>query len=130
MKLLLDTHVFLWALRSPERLAGDVLEKIRDANIPFYLSVVSGIEIGMKYAIGKLKLPVPPSQYVTSRCKRHGIGLVPLTMEQATAVGTLPLYHRDPFDRLLIAQAILESYTIVTADPAFDQYSVSVLKAA
>ena len=127
MKLLLDTHVLLWAVESPERLGSKALKLLKDANTPLYVSTVSGFEIATKYAIGKLKLPVPPAEYVASRCKRLGVSVIGLTMEQATTVGSLPLYHRDPFDRLLIAQAVLDGYTIISADKMFKKYKVRVI---
>jgi len=124
MKLLLDTHIFLWAVDSPEKLSAGILKLIEDANTPIYFSTVSGFEIATKYAIGKLRLPVPPSEYVASRCKRLGVGVVPLTMSQATAAASLPLHHRDPFDRLLIAQAVIDGFIIVSDDPVFKKYDV------
>ena len=95
-----------------------------------YLSVASMWEIAIKYAVGKLRLPEPPASYVPSRLVAMGVHTLPIGQEHALHVATLPLHHRDPFDRLLIAQAQLEDFAILTSDPHFAAYDVTVIPAA
>jgi PIN domain nuclease of toxin-antitoxin system len=127
VSLLLDTHVFLWLQTEPERL-GDHLAHVQDARTELVLSAASSWEIAIKYALGKLPLPELPERYVPDRMR--AIGARPLAIEHshALAVARLPSLHRDPFDRLLVAQAMLLDLTILTSDPAVAQYpAASVL---
>jgi len=123
VSLLLDTHVFLWLQTDPERL-GDQLPLVEDESTELLLSAVSSWEIAIKYQLGKLPLPAPPESYVPDRM--HAIGAQPLAVEHAhaLAVASLPTLHRDPFDRLLVAQAALLGLTIMTADPAVALYPI------
>ena len=123
MNLLLDTQVFLWLQTDPERL-GTHLGTVEDPRTALLLSAASSWEIAIKYELGKLPLPETPEHYVPSRMR--AIGAQPLAVEHphALAVAALPPLHRDPFDRLLVAQAALLDLTIVTADPAVAQYEV------
>ncbi|MCL2769226.1 MAG: type II toxin-antitoxin system VapC family toxin [Solirubrobacterales bacterium] len=123
MKLLLDTHVFLWALSEPERL-GDRMSLLEDRRNSLFLSAASSWEIAIKHGLGRLPLPEPPHRYVPRRLDT--IGAEPLAIEHshALAVWRLERLHRDPFDRLLVAQAGQLQMTIVTADRAVDQYPV------
>lgn len=129
LRLLLDTHVFLWLKSEPERIAAPALTALEDADNELYLSVVSGWEIAIEYALGKLRLPANPPVYVPARIERAGFHELDVTMTHALAVSGLPAHHDDPFDRLLIAQAQIEGMTLVTADPRFAQYSVKSLDA-
>lgn len=126
MKLLLDTHVWLWLQYAPERL-GRALALAEDPGNELLFSAASSWEIALKWALGKLPLPEPPATYVPTRMVTSGV--VPLAVEHrhALAVATLPLHHRDPFDRLLVAQAITEGVTVLTADVAFTAYDVDVI---
>jgi PIN domain nuclease of toxin-antitoxin system len=121
VRLLLDTHVFLWLQTEPERL-GDRLPLVEDAGNELLLSAVSSWEIAIKHGLGRLALPQPPERYVPARIR--AIGAQPLAVEhsQALAVASLPPLHRDPFDRLLVAQAGALGVAILTADPAVAQY--------
>jgi PIN domain nuclease of toxin-antitoxin system len=123
VKLLLDTHIFLWLQTDPERL-GDQLRVVEDERTELLLSAVSSWEIAIKYGLGRLPLPEPPERYVPSRMRAIAAQAVPIEHPHALAVNTLPDLHRDPFDRLLIAQASLLGLTILTADPAVTQYPV------
>lgn len=129
MKILLDTHVWLWLQSDPERVRGDVLDLLRDPSNALYLSAASGWEIAIKYALGKLPLPEPPATYVPSRLEISGVTSLPVTMRHALRVEGLPAHHRDPFDRLLVAQAQLEELTLTTADPQLRSYEVELLAA-
>ncbi|MCP9489264.1 MAG: type II toxin-antitoxin system VapC family toxin [Solirubrobacteraceae bacterium MAG38_C4-C5] len=130
MRLLLDTHVWLWARTEPQRLGEAARELLEDPDTDLYLSAASTWEIAIKYSLGKLPLPTPPAEYVPRRMQTSGV--LPLAVEHAHAVhvATLPLHHRDPFDRLLIVQAQVERMRLLTADPAFEAYDVEVVKAA
>ncbi len=129
MKLLLDTQTFLWWLASPGRLneaAGALLESEENES---FLYAASSWEIAIKYAIGKLPLPRAPEMYVASGLEQGGFLPLPVQHAHALRVAHLPPHHKDPFDRLLIAQAQVEGLTIVTADPMFEAYDVEVVRA-
>ena len=123
MRLLLDTQVWLWLQACPERL-GPALPAVADPGNELLFSAVSSWEIAIKYALGKLPLPRPPTSYIPDRIASSGV--VPLAVQHshALAVAALPLHHRDPFDRLLVAQAISEGASIVTSDEVFGAYDV------
>lgn len=126
MKLLLDTHIFLWLHTEPERL-GEHLSAAEDRRNELLLSAVCSWEIAIKYALGRLPLPEPPQRYVPSRMHTIGAIALPIEHSHALAVAALPLLHRDPFDRLLLAQAQLLDVPILTADAAIAQYPVRTL---
>ena len=128
MRALLDTHVWLWMLSNPERL-GEALEVIEDPASRLLLSAASSWEIAIKYALGRLPLPEPPSSYVPDRIRWSGVTPLPVEHAHALAVAELPAHHRDPFDRLLIAQARLEGVPIITADPQLRTYGVELIAA-
>ncbi|HUQ15922.1 MAG TPA: type II toxin-antitoxin system VapC family toxin [Gemmatimonadales bacterium] len=123
MRLLLDTHVLIW-WDEGRRLAPAARQAIRDAEEVF-VSAASAWEISIKIALGRLR----PSRTVEEAAADSGFIELPVTFRHASRVGTLPLHHRDPFDRLLAAQAEVESLTLVTRDPAFEPYGVEVLRA-
>ena len=129
MTYLLDTHVWLWLLSDPSRIRPDLLDELRAKPTTLLLSAASSWEIALKWALGKLPLPEPPTTFVPERMRRTGV--TGLTVEHAHAlqVSRLPAHHRDPFDRLLIAQAQLESVPIVSVDRELDRYDVRVVRA-
>lgn len=128
MRVLLDTHVFLWwASDRGRRLSPDARAVIEDPETDIFVSAATGMEVATKVARGRLELPGPPETYVPSRLARHGFRALPIEMEHALRVGLLPDTHRDPWDRILIAQAQTESMPIVTADPVIGQYDVDVI---
>jgi PIN domain nuclease of toxin-antitoxin system len=124
MRLLLDTQVVLWQLAGERSLSGVAREAIAEAD-DLLFSVTSFAEIGIKAAIGKLVIPETLNQQVTGA----GLRILGLSAEHGLAVAKLPVHHRDPFDRLLIAQAITDGLTVVTADGRFPQYGVPVIDA-
>ena len=126
MRLLLDTHVFLWLQTEPERL-GEHLAMVEDRRTGLLLSAVSSWEIAIKHALGRLPLPEPPERYVPARIRAIGATPLPIEHAHALAVASLPSLHRDPFDRLLIAQAELLSVAILTADPVIARYPAQTL---
>jgi PIN domain nuclease of toxin-antitoxin system len=131
VKLLLDTQCWLWWFAQPERLSQEVIAHIADEANDLWFSVASVWEIGIKVAIGKLPLPEPIDRYISSRMVQLGARSLEITATHALQAAALPLHHRDPFDRMLIAQAQLGDMTIVSADAMFRQYSnVSILWAA
>jgi len=130
MRLLLDTHAWLWAQSQPGRLNERCRNLIADADETLLFSAASSWEIGIKFAVKKLDLPEPPALFVPKRLAQMGVTPLPVEHGHALHVAELPLHHRDPFDRLLIAQARLERATLVTADPRFLLYDVDVLWAA
>ena len=126
MNLLLDTHVFLWLQTAPERL-GSRLSLVEDARTGLLVSAASSWEIAIKYGLGRLPLPEPPERYVPSRLRAVGAEPLPIEHAHALAVSSLPPLHRDPFDRLLVAQARHLGIPIMTADPQIAQYPVEVI---
>jgi len=128
VRLLLDTHVLLWALGDPARLAPAVARAIANPDNEVVVSAASALEIAIKQSLGKLQLPAPAEQWLPRAVEQTGIGWLPVTHEDALAVRGLPWHHRDPFDRLLVAQVRL-GYTLVTHDRSLEAYQVSVLRA-
>jgi PIN domain nuclease of toxin-antitoxin system len=127
MKLLLDTHVFLWFISRDNRLPDAMRESIRDLNNEVYLSVVSLWEVIIKHQLGRLPLPQPPEVYLPVQRERHQISSLSLDEASVSQLANLPLIHRDPFDRMLICQAMQHGLTIVTVDNAVGKYPVPVL---
>jgi PIN domain nuclease of toxin-antitoxin system len=126
VRVLLDTHVFLWLQTEPERL-GDRMALVEDSATTLLLSAASSWEMAIKYALGRLPLPEPPARYVPTRMRAIGAEALPIEHPHALAVASLPPLHRDPFDRLLVAQATIAGVAILTADPAVAQYPAETL---
>ncbi len=126
MRVLLDTHVFLW-LNSDRGRLGKHLALLEDRRTERLLSAVSSWEIAIKYRLGRLPLPEPPQRYVPSRMRAIGALGLPIEHSHALAVATLEPLHSDPFDRLLVTQAGLLDVPILTADAAIAQYPVRTL---
>ncbi len=127
MKYLLDTGVWLWSLWEPERITRRAREVISDLDQEVFLSAVTSWEIAIKSAGGKLRLPESPQSYVPKRMAEQGLRPLAVSHPHALAVAALPPHHRDPFDRLLIAQANLEEMILISADRIFQQYRVPLL---
>ncbi len=126
MRLLLDTHAWLWLQTTPERLAA-ALSAVEDPANELLLSAASAWEIAIKWKLGKLPLPEPPVTYLPDRMTSSGVRALAISHAHAVAVSALPPHHADPFDRLLIVQATAEQATLVTADRALEPYDVDVL---
>lgn len=122
MRLLLDTHVFLWWREASERLRPDAVAAISEAEAVF-VSAATAWEVAIKVALGKLRLPGPLEPAV----EESRFDKLPITFAHAAAVAALSPHHKDPFDRMLIAQAVVEQLTIVTHDRRFRPYGVGVL---
>ena len=127
MKLLLDTHIFLWYISGDHHLPKDLKDIIQDPMNEVSLSVVSLWESIVKYSLGKLLLPMSPEKYLPLQRERHGISSLSLDEAEIINLSDLPSFHRDPFDRMLICQAIEHNMTIVTMDAAIAQYPIKIL---
>lgn len=126
MKLLLDTHAFLWFIDGDEQLSPIARQLIEDPANERYLSVVSVWEITIKSALGRLVVPTPPSRLIREQVWSNAIALLPLAPSHFDSLQALPIHHKDPFDRMLIAQALTEGMTFVTKDRTADRYGVRV----
>ena len=126
MSLLLDTHVFLWFITGDARLPDSIRDAIRDPANAVFLSVVSVWEAIIKSQLGKLPLPGPPEVYLPEQRRRHAIAGLPVDEGDLVELAKLPPLHRDPFDRLLVGQAIRHGLTLATVDPAVRAYPVAL----
>ena len=127
MKFLLDTHVFLWFISGDTRLPAEWRDTIRNPQHEIFLSVVSLREAIIKYQLGKLALPEPPQRYLPTQRERHQIANLPLDEASVQQLATLSPIHRDPFDRMLICQAVEHNLTIIV-DDVFRAYPAPVLE--
>jgi PIN domain nuclease of toxin-antitoxin system len=127
LKLLLDTQCFLWWFTEPERLNPEAIKQIITSENELFFSVASAWEISIKVGIGKLPLPEAVDVYIASRMRLLGVQQLNITFPHTYRVATLPLVHRDPFDRLLVAQTQIEQMTLVTADEILNEYDVDLL---
>ena len=127
MKYLLDTMVWLWSLGPTENIGRRGLEILERGGEDVYLSAASSWEIGIKAKLGKYKLPQALRPYVMSRLAAQAIRSLPITQDHTLKVYDLALHHYDPFDRLIIAQAILENMVILTSDRIFKKYPVEIV---
>jgi PIN domain nuclease of toxin-antitoxin system len=127
MKLLLDTCAFLWLIADARELSRDARDLFREPANEVYLSSVAAWEIAVKYALGRLPLPAPPERLIPLQRHQHGITGLPLDEESVLQAHRLPPLHRDPFDRMLICQAIVHGMAILTPDPLIAQYAVRVV---
>jgi len=126
MKAILDTHAFLWALAGDARMsrhARDIFAGSADLS----LSIASFWEILIKVQSGKLNFPRPAGPYVIRKLAENRIKTLPISIDHLLALERLPMHHRDPFDRMLIAQSMEEDWPIITADPMFKQYPIQVI---
>ena len=127
MKILLSTHIFLWFISGDSRLSTDIRDAIRVPDNAVYLSVVSVWESIIKYQLGKLPLPEPPETYLPKQRDLHQISSLVVDESSVAQLAKLPTLHRDPFDRMLICQALQNGLVIATVDAAIRAYSVSII---
>lgn len=127
MSILIDTHVFLWAGGIGGRLSTGAVELLEDADIPIYFSAASAWEIAIKWSKGRLGLPGPPAEIVEKITSAGGLMMLSVTHADALSVAELPLHHKDPFDRLLVAQARRHGLRFMTANPVLEQYDVDLI---
>lgn len=124
MRLLLDTHAFLWWVEAGDRLPRKARSAIASGRNACFVSVASGWEIAIKVSLGKLRIEGALDRFLPEQLAANGFEPLPIDLKHAARVATLPFLHRDPIDRLLVAQALQEELAIVTADPVFAKYGV------
>lgn len=127
MRILLDTATFLWIVGDAPELSDSARARFQDPGNDVYLSAVSAWEIAIKHALGKLPLPAPPGELVPELREEHRIEPLALDEESALHLGRLPPIHRDPFDRMLVCQAIAHGLVLLTSDAAIREYPVRTL---
>jgi PIN domain nuclease of toxin-antitoxin system len=127
MKYLLDTSVFLWSLGAEHKLNHKARDLLSSSAAELYLSAASSWEIALKFALGTLALPNPPSQFVPDAIGLLALRSLNVTHLHSLVAGELPPHHRDPFDRILIAQARMENLVLLTSDRTFLKYEVKII---
>jgi PIN domain nuclease of toxin-antitoxin system len=127
MKLLLDTHAFIWWASEPQRLSQKVLTLCQDRANALMISVASIWEMQIKLQLGRLRLTLPLRNLIESQQQANNLQVLPIELSHVLALDNLPLHHRDPFDRLLIAQSNVEDAPLVSMDRAFSEYQVKLL---
>jgi len=127
MRILLDTHTFLWWITADHRLSQRSIEVISDGNNELLFSAASGWEIAIKAGLGRLDVPDPLDRFVSEHLFRNHIGVLPVHLSHALQAYTLPQLHRDPFDRLLVAQAQVERLPLLSSDRRLAEYDLDVL---
>ncbi|MCY3547206.1 MAG: type II toxin-antitoxin system VapC family toxin [Gemmatimonadetes bacterium] len=128
MSYLLDTHCWLWLQTTPERLPAELLDILADRSVGLFLSAASAWELGVKHAAGRIELPESPGDYVREGMRRGGVRELSMSHSHALEAAALPPHHRDPVDRMLVAQARLERLTLVTADRVLAAYDVDLIR--
>jgi PIN domain nuclease of toxin-antitoxin system len=126
--ILLDTHVFLWSQFETGKLSRRLLALFKDQEVRWYLNQVSVWETQIKFDLGKLPLPAPPVRLLPELIQESGIQFETLSNEAIFMLGKLPEVHRDPFDRLLIATALVNGWEVATVDPVIEKYPVRIVQ--
>ena len=124
MKIILDTHTFLWFVNDSPELSNSAAELI-ESDVDLWISIASLWEISIKVNLNKLDLPDEFDRFIPHQIAINGIEILPINLQHLIALTKLPLHHRDPFDRILIAQAIAEDVPIISIDKKFDLYGVN-----
>lgn len=127
MKLLLDTHALIWAVDEPTRLGPGALQAVQNQSNELWVSAGTIWEVSIKIGIGKLSLSLPYLDWMKRAIIELNASVLPISLEHADRQSSLPFHHRDPFDRLLAAQALSENIALVSCDDIFDQYSLTRL---
>ena len=130
MRVLVDTHCWLWQLGEPHRLGQQARTVLSSPENEVFFSAASAWEIVIKHTLGRLSLPSPPAEYIPSRMAALGNLSLPVAQTHVLRVAALPLHHKDPFDRVLIAQALVEGLTLITVDPVMRMYEAPIIWAA
>ena len=126
MKYLLDTHTFLWFVNDSDEIPKQLFNLL-ESDVDLFLSIASLWEIAIKVNIGKLTLPKLYANFVSEQIKLNDIEILPISLEHLNVISTLDLYHKDPFDRLIIAQNLVENLTVISKYSAFDAYPITKL---
>jgi PIN domain nuclease of toxin-antitoxin system len=124
MRVLIDTHIFIWYIQNSDRLPISIATHINDGRNDILLSIASVWEMAIKQSTGKLNLGIPYASFIEEQMRLNCMELLPLRLDHLEVITTMPFHHRDPFDRILIAQAMLEDIVIISADSIFSSYSV------
>ncbi len=124
-RILMDTHVFLWALAAPDRLPEGARRLLQDEGVELLVSVASPWEMAIKVSVGRLHLPCELSPFVAEGCKQLGASLLPVELPHLAELATLPWHHRDPFDRMIVAQARADRLQLMSYDGAMASYAVA-----
>ncbi|MYA22252.1 MAG: type II toxin-antitoxin system VapC family toxin [Gemmatimonadetes bacterium] len=124
MNLLLDTHTFLWMALDDPQLSETARAELSDAENELYLSPASYWEIAIKISIGKYNLTEPLTAFVKREIVANNLKVLPIDVDHTAEISTLPFHHKDPFDRMLVAQSMVENFPLVSRDTIFDQYGV------
>lgn len=127
MRLLLDTHTFIWYVTDNPRLSANVKRLIEDENNEKLVSIASIWEMAIKHSIGRLNFNLPFMEFVRQQLSVSNIGLLEINLNHIEVVASLPLHHRDPFDRLIIAQSMAEQIPVLSVDAIFDAYAIARL---
>ncbi len=127
MRVLLDTHAFLWWINDDARLSEGAQEIFSDGDNELLFSAASGWEMAMKVGLGRMTVTGTLGTYLTTHLAENAIGVLPISVSHAVGVTELPDLHSDPFDRLLVSQAILEKLPILSADPEISRYPVEII---
>jgi len=127
MRLLLDTHTFIWYVTDNPRLSANVKLLIEDENNEKLVSIASIWEMAIKHSIGRLNFSLPFMEFVGQQLSVSNIGLLEINLNHIEVVASLPLHHRDPFDRLIIAQSMAEQIPVLSVDAIFDDYAIARL---
>ena len=127
MKVLIDTHAFIWLDTQPEKLSKTAMEICQDTDNELYLSMASIWEMQIKVQLGKLKLKIPLADMLTVQQQENDLNVLNIALTHIYQLQALPLHHNDPFDRLIIAQSVLENMTLISVDEKFKAYDISML---
>jgi PIN domain nuclease of toxin-antitoxin system len=126
MKILLDTHTFLWLRNAPEKIPEQVLTAYYDINNDVFLSIASIWEMQIKHQLGKLELELPLNALIDEQCDNNGLQILPIETYHIFALADLPSHHKDPFDRLILIQSKLEDLKLASADAVFGHYGINL----
>jgi PIN domain nuclease of toxin-antitoxin system len=126
MRLLLDTHVFLWWIADSRQLSEQARECIADGQNTLYWSAASSWEVAIKHSLGRLKLSQSPGKFIPKELVKNRVESLPIVDAHALTAGLLPPHHKDPFDRMLVAQAQIEGMVLLTNDAALSRYEISI----
>jgi len=127
VKLLLDTHVFLWLRNEPEKIPLHIMNLYEDMRSDAFLSMASIWEMQIKNQLGKLALDIPLNELIDQQCLKNGLQILPIETTHIYALKNLPAHHNDPFDRLILTQAQTENLTLISADSVFKHYDVDCI---
>ena len=126
MRLIINTHAFLWCTVKDERLSQKVIDAVEDIDNEIYLSVASVWEMVIKYQLGKLILPSVPDIFIAGQVEINEFEILPVNLYHALEIGNLPFHHKDPFDRMLIAQSKIENMPVISSDGRLKDYGIEI----